>query len=140
MGLSAQGMKFYFSTATGVSTTSGLIDGVKSWNLTRPTYSQIDDTDLSDVMEVSKPGIMKKSQMTIEGNYLLSDTGQNALAGAAQSTVLCSIMICFSDTAKSAMKYDCNVSEWSQSGGVNELMKFNLTLDLQTTGTSTTYA
>ncbi len=140
MGVSAQGMKFYISSATGVSTTSNLIGEVKSFSLTTPSMSMVDDTHMGSVMETSKPGIMKRASLSIDGNYITTDAGQLCISSGAQSTILHSVMICFSDTAKTAIKYDVYVSGFDKSGGTNEMMKFTANFDIQTTGISTTYS
>lgn len=141
MGFSAQGMLFRFSSTTGVSTATGTsISEIKSYSFSVPSRTMLDDSHLGSTMESKKPGILKGSQVKLDMNFIATDAGQLAMRGAAISTVLQSLWIGFSDTAKTCVAFDGYISAFDPSAGMNEINKLSVTFDVVSPGSWATYA
>ena len=141
MAYSAQGMIFRFSSATGITTAlGGVIGEVVSYSFNVPSRTMIDVSHLGSTMETKTPGILKGSQVSIECNFVSSDTGQTALRGAAASTVVQSLLVGFTDSNLTKVIFDGYVSGFDVSGGLNDKNKVAITFDVIGVTTWGTYS
>jgi hypothetical protein len=141
MAFSAQGMLFRFSTTTGITTAAGgSIGEVVSYSFGVPSRTMIDVSHLGSTMETKTPGILKGSQVSIECNFVSSDTGQAALRNGAASTVVQSLLIGFTDSNLTKLIVDGYVSGYDVSGALNDKNKLAITFDVIQVTTWGTYS
>ncbi len=140
MAYSAQGMTFRISSATGITTGAGAALGeVVSYSFSVPSRTMIDVSHLGSTMETKTPGILKGSQVSIECNFVSSDTGQTVARNAAASTVVQSLLICFTDANLTKVIMDGYVSGYDVSGALNDKNKLAITFDVINLTTWGTY-
>ncbi len=140
MAFSAQGMLFRFSSTTGITSSLGnAIGEVVSYSFSVPARTMIDVSHLGSTMETKAPGILKGSQITIECNFVATDAGQAEIRAAAASTVLQSLWIGFTDTAKTCVSHDGYISGFDVSGALNDKNKLAITFDVVNVSSWSTY-
>ena len=129
MAISSQGIKFFWSTSTAVSTAQS-IGEVNDFTGPGGAAAVIDITHLQSTAKEKLMGLRDEGQLTLNINYNATDTGQVALKADRASRSKRSAALKFADSATSFISFDAYCLNFSISGAVDQKVAAAVTLEI----------
>jgi len=94
------------------------------------SVSVIDVTDLSSTAKEKIAGLNDNGQLTMECNFVPSNTQQAALRTAKENGTVVGMQLVFTDTGSTTWTFSAIVTGFSISGAVDGVVKGSITLDI----------
>jgi hypothetical protein len=135
MAFESQGTQFFWGDTTALSTSStNLVGEVKTFNGPSGSANVIDITSLGSTAKEKLMGIRDEGQLTLEVNLMPSDAAQMKLRTDRAARTLKAWILKLNDNAtdgnKTRLKGDGYCTGFAISGGVDDVVKASITIEI----------
>ncbi|MDY6844228.1 MAG: phage tail tube protein [Thermodesulfobacteriota bacterium] len=129
MALESQGVEFFWSETTSLST-SVKIGEVTGFNGPTGSAAVIDVTHLDSTAKEKMMGLRDEGQITLDCNLVASNTGQINLRTDRADRNLRKACVKLNDTSSYQLQFDAYVTGFAISGAVDGKMTCGVTLEI----------
>lgn len=129
MAIESQGVLVFWSTTTSMSTAVS-VGGITGFSGPSGSASIIDITDLGSTSKTKQMGLPDEGQVSLDCIYLSTDTGQINLRTDRASRTKRRVAIKLTDASSSLYHGEAYCTGFSLQGGVDDVMKASINLEL----------
>jgi hypothetical protein len=129
MAFESQGARLYWSTSTGLSTSStALVGGITGITGPNAANSEIDITDLQSTAKEFIPGLLDNGNLTFEGNFDPADPGQANMQIDQRARTKKKWVIAFNDASSYQIVGDGYITNFSPSIATDDKVSLSGTI------------